>query len=117
MKKLKLYGIKKGDKHNVFSIEKKEIFLTNFIKFMIGLGFNSSEVKKELWKLLGDTENNYSKRKYSDKIYRDEYFYFENKMYRIDVFFGKEKIILSIFTCSDKQQKIMNLIGEFCDFE
>jgi len=71
----------------------------------------------ELLRLLGDMDNNYSSEKYSNKLYQDEYFYFENKSYKIDVFFGKEKIIVSLFTSIDRQEKIMELILKFCDFK
>ncbi len=54
-------------------------------------------------------------REYSNDLYKDKYFYFENKNYKIDLFFGKEKIIISIFTLSDNQGKIIKLITDFCE--
>ena len=42
-------------------------------------------------------------------------FYFENKNFKIDVFFGKERVIVSIFTTSDHQNKITELIMKFCE--
>ncbi|MEA3329412.1 MAG: hypothetical protein U9Q06_01585 [Nanoarchaeota archaeon] len=117
MKKLKLYAIKKEKTHNVFHIEKDESFLKHFRNFLHKLGFKQGETAIELLKLLGDLDDNYSARKYSDKLYQDKFFYFENKDFKIDLFFGKEIIIVSIFTLLDNQKKIMNLILEFCDFE
>jgi hypothetical protein len=116
MKKLKLYRLKKGETHSVFYIQKHENFLKCFQKFLFALGFEGWIVNKELLRLLGDVDNNYGLRKYSDKLYQDEYFYFESKQYKIDVFFGKKKIIVSIFTLCDKQKEISDLIFKFCDF-
>lgn len=116
MKRLKIYALKKGETHNIFYLEKNKLFLDKFTGFLVKLGFEKYFTNMELLSLLGELENNYSERKYSKKLYEDKYFYFENKCYKIDLFFGKEKIILSIFTSSDKQNEIMKLIEEFCDF-
>jgi len=115
MKKLKLYGIKKGETHNVFQIEKNESFLEYFREFLHELGFKKHTTATELLKLLGDSDDNYSAKKYSDELYQDKYFYFENEEYKIDVFFGKERVIISIFTSSDEQAKVTKSIMKFCD--
>jgi|TARA_B100001971_G_C18246564_1_gene574697 hypothetical protein len=115
MKKLKLYGIRKGETHNVFHIEKDESFLEYFREFLHTLGFEQQTTAIELLKLLGDSDDNYSAKKYSDELYQDQYFYFENKEFKIGVFFGKERIIVSIFTSSNDQDRIMELITKFCE--
>jgi len=115
MKKLKLYEIRKGEIHNVFHIEKNEAFLEKFREFLHALGFEKHITAKELLKLLGDADNNYSAKKYSNELYEDKYFYFESGSYKIDVFFGKDKVIVSIFTSFDSQDKITKLITEFCE--
>jgi hypothetical protein len=116
MKKLKLYGIRKGKTHNVFYIEKNEIFLEKFREFLHALGFQKHITAEELLKLLGDVDNNFSAKKYSSELYQDKYFYFKSGTYKIDVFFGKDKVIVSIFTLFDSQSKITKLISEFCEF-
>lgn len=113
--KLKLYRLKKSENHCVFYIEKNKIFLEGFRDFLHDLGFSRLDTAKELLCLMGDSDNNYSAKKYSSELYRDEYFYLENKEYKINIFFGKERVIVSIFTESDKQQKIMNQINKFCE--
>lgn len=115
MKKLKLYGIVKGKKHNVFYIEKNEIFIEKFREVLHALGFDKRITAQELLKLLGNSDNNYSAKKYSNELYQDKYFYFENENYKIDVFFGKDRIIVSIFTLVDNQSEITRLISEFCE--
>jgi hypothetical protein len=115
MRKLKLLGLKKGKSHSVFHIEKDEIFLQKFRNFLHNLGFDKNITANELLKLLGDVDNNYSMKKYSNELYQDKYFYFENENYRIDLFFGKEKITVSIFTSLDDQQIITKLITDFCE--
>lgn len=116
MKKLRLYGLIKSEARNVFIIEKKKIFLDNFVKFLEALNFDRISIVTELFKLMGSSDDNYSAKKYSNKLYEDEFFYFENKKYKVDLFFGKNKIILSIFTSSDDQKKITQLIMNFCKF-
>jgi hypothetical protein len=116
MKKLKLYGFIKGEKHSVFYIEKNEIFLEHFRAFLHKLGFKRQDTAKELLSLLGDSDNNYSNKKYSNKLYQDKYFYFENKDYKIDLFFGKNKVIVSIFNSTKNQNKINKLINQFVEF-
>ncbi|MBI4919429.1 hypothetical protein HY837_05835 [archaeon] len=116
MKKLKVYAIKKGKTHNVFHIEKNESFLEHFREFLHSLRFKKHTIASELLKLLGDSDDNYSAKKYSDKLYQDKYFYFENEAFKIDVFFGKEQVIVSIFDSSDNQEKITKLMMTFCEF-
>lgn len=115
MAKLKLYGVKKSEKHNVFHIEKDEILLEKFRECLRNLGVKSYKTA-DILSLLGDSDDNYQKRKYSNKLYQDKYFYFENEEFKIDVFFGKERVIVSIFTESDKQEEIMKQINKFCVF-
>ncbi len=117
MKKLELYGLSKGGNHSVYYIEKRKIFLEYFREFLHKLGFKKHITATELLRLLGDSDNNYSAKKYSSKLYQDKYFYFDNKEYKIDVFFGKSQIIVSIFSVSDKQEEITNKFFEFCDFK
>ena len=114
MKKLKLYVIKKGKIHNLFHIEKDESFLEYFREFLHALGFKKHETAGRLLGLLGDSDDNYSAKKYSSKLYQDKYFYFENEKFKINVFFGKERVIVSIFTSQDSQKKISKLIMKFC---
>jgi hypothetical protein len=115
MKKLKLYGVRKGKAHNVFHIEKNGSFLGCFREFLHKLGFEKHRTAIELLRLLGDADDNYSARKYSNELYRDKYFYFENGGYKIDVFFGEERVIVSVFSLSDEQQRLARLIMEFCE--
>jgi hypothetical protein len=115
--KLELYGLKKSENHSIFHIEKHKIFLERFREFLHNLGFSEGDTANELLSLMGDVDNNYSAKKYSNKLYQDEYFYFKNKEYKIEIFFGKEKIIISIFTKSNKQQEIMKEIDKFCTFK
>jgi hypothetical protein len=115
VKKLKLYMIKKSETHSVFHIEKNESFLEYFREFLHKLGFKKHITAIELLKLLGDSDDNYSAKKYSNKLYQDKYFYFENEKFKIDVFFGKEVVIVSIFTPSNNQNKITKLMMKFCE--
>ena len=115
MKKLRLYGINKGETHNTFHIEKDESFLEYFREVLHELGFEKHITARELLGLLGDSDNNYSAKKYSNDVYQDRYFYFESENYKIDIFFGRERIIISIFTQKDEQDKITKLIMNFCE--
>ena len=113
---LTLYGLSKTEKHFVAIIGKNKLAITKLRDFLIKLGFNEFDVSLDLMTLMGEPENKYSKRPYSSKLYQDKYFYFENKEYKTDIFFGKNKVIVSIFTKKDKQKKLAKLILEFCEF-
>ena len=113
---LKLYGLSKTDNHFVVIIEKNELFLTKARDFLKKLGFKESDVSMDLMTLMGDPEDNYSKRPYSSKLYQDKYFYFVNKEYKVEIFFGKNRIIVSIFAKKNKQDKLSKMIFEFCKF-
>ena len=114
MRKLKIYGVKKSNRHNVFYIQKDKSFLEPFREFLHSLGFKQFDTAKELLKLTGDADNNYSVKGYSNKLYQDRYFYLENKKYKFDVFFGKERIIVSIFASFDAQKELIEGIMKFC---
>ena len=96
-------------------IEKEESFLEYFREFLHTLGFKKQATATELLKLLGDSDDNYSAKKYSDELYQDKYFYFQNEEFKIDVFFGKEIVIVSIFTSSNNQDRIIKLFMEFSE--
>ena len=115
MKKLKLYSLRKGENHSVFHIEKDESFLQFFRGFLHALGFLKHVTAEGVLVLLGDVDDNFSARKYSSELYQDKYVYFEDEELKIDLFFGKERVILSIFSSSDQQERIINLLLEFCE--
>ena len=116
MNKLKLFGVIKSPTHVVYHIEKKEYFLKHFREFLHSLDFTRLESAK-LLSLLGDSGDNYSARSYCNELYQDEYFYFEKNQYKINLFFGKERIIVSIFTKDDKQQELTEKILHFCKLQ
>lgn len=101
----KLLGINKSPHHNVFIIEKKKEFLEGFRIFMHNIGFMEYDTSRILLPL-GDTDNNYTGKRYSSKRYQDKYFYFQNEIYKVEIFFGIKKVIISIFTQKDMQHKI-----------
>ena len=103
--KIKIVGLKKSANHNYFIANKEEAFLENFRKFLHNIGFQKSESAK-LLSPLGDTDNNYSAEKYNSRLYEDKYFYLSSENYSIDVFFGRIKVIVSIFSKTDRQREI-----------
>ena len=110
---LKVFSITKSDYHYSFAIEKKRKALDDLRKFLHNLGFPSHTTTLILLPL-GDIDNNYSAQKYCSSLYEDKYFYLYNKEYKIDIFSGKKKIIVSIFTKSNKQNQITdNLFSLF----
>ncbi len=113
MEKLKLFGVTKAPTHVVYNIEKKQLFLEYFREFLHTLDFSKVESAK-LLSLLGDSDDNYSARSYSDKLYQDVYFYFEKNEYKLDIFFGKARIIVSIFTKENRQQELTEKILHIC---
>ena len=103
--KSKIYAIKKSEDHYVFVIEKRKESLDRIREFLYDLGFPTYKTT-QIFSLLGDADNNYSTTRYSSKLYEDRYFYLEHKGYKIDIFFGKDQLIASIFTKTDKQEEL-----------
>lgn len=116
MEKLKLYGCDKKDERLVFIIEKKELFLDKFVELMTELNFERYLINQKLLSLLGDVDNNYSKNQYSNELYEDKYFDFENEKYKFQLFFGNKKLVLVSYCEFEMQDKIINLINNFCKF-
>ncbi|MCW8966660.1 MAG: hypothetical protein OQK82_08260 [Candidatus Pacearchaeota archaeon] len=112
MRKPKILECNKSPLHNVFIVEKNKNVLKSIRDFLHSLDFKSHETIKLLY-LLGDSDDNYSKKEYSAELYEDRYFNFSKKSIKIEVFFGNKKVALSIFTNKNIQNKLLN---NFCHF-
>ena len=85
---------------------------TNLISFLQDLGFAKHDAI-DILSPLGDADNNYSKNSYSSKLYCDKFFTFINTLYKINVFFGKDNIVVSIFTTMDKQKEFSKALFNY----
>lgn len=104
--------IKKSTSHNFFATKKRRSVLKSLRLFLQELGFDMHEANQIL-SPLGDTDDNYSANKYSSRLYYDRCFSFINEAYRIDMFFGKDKVAVSIFTTTDKQEEFSKALFHY----
>ncbi len=101
-KELILNGTDNNRYRHRYSFEKNEQFKTGFIKFMKDLEFNEKELKKIKEKFIIQSFKENEKGgedivinlKIIDIV--DVCWYFQNKKYEVDVFFGEKKIIILI---------------------
>jgi hypothetical protein len=110
-----IIGINKNDNFFVFSIEKKRSTIENIKKFLVCMNFSIIESNK-LFSLLGNSDNNYSERKYSNNLYSDVHFCFERSGLNSVIFFGNEKVVVSIFGEEVDQKKIQNCLDKYFEF-
>lgn len=92
---IKIHGLYKYEGHFNFIVNKPKRLIELIKQFLIEIGFPSYKAS-QIYSLLGDSDNNYSNRKYSSNLYCDKSFYFHNKDYNIVIFFGKERVLVSI---------------------
>ncbi len=93
-----------GVRHR-YSVEKNDGFKGVFIKFMEELGFDGAAIKKQFEEHHFDDETEeevYKTLKVSEIV--DVCKYYKNNEYELDVFYGKDKIILVIRTNQKKER-------------
>jgi len=101
-KNLTLNGTDNDGKRHRYSFEKTEDFKQGFLELMENFGFEKEKIDSKfvIRDHVEDPENTGKEiervwiRKIKDII--DVCWYFENNKYEIDVFFGKEKVIILI---------------------
>ena len=99
-----------GIRHR-YSVVKNEEFKKAFIKFMTELGFDPQEIDRgfSYIETLEDGTEQHVFLKVAEII--DVCWYYKNQKYEVDVFFGKEKIILVVRTNQkDKMDGRINMI-------
>ena len=102
-----VFGIKKSEDHCFFLTEITREAINNIRNVLHEISFNQSETSTIL-SPLGSFEDNYSRQKYTLKVYQDRYFFLCNDAYKVEIFFGKEIAIFSVFTKIDKQEDLTN---------
>lgn len=105
--KIKLCGVGNQGKFNHFIIQKKQESFELLRMIMkpleiipYGLDYDEYTNKKGIPKI----------RKYKINKMIDKYAKFESKKARVEIFFGKNKIFVSIFTSFKNREKIMDVI-------
>lgn len=105
--KLKLYGVGNQGKFNHLIIQKKQESFDLLRAIMkplgiipYGLDYDEYTNKKGIPKI--------RKKKISKMI--DVYSKFEGKKSRVEIFFGKNKIFISLFTSFKKREKMMDVL-------
>jgi hypothetical protein len=105
MKKIKLLGIGNTNERHYFIFEKTLEFFPAFLKF-----FEQTKVSKT-GSFYDYDENNTDLESHTDIIENTH-----NEEYDIDIFFGKDKIIVVIRTEIEKKQ-LMKYINEFSEIK
>jgi hypothetical protein len=114
MKKVKVLGISKSKGRVSFTLEKKQLFIKPFRKFLENMGLDEWEFNG-FWQE-EDREGNKVDEKISGII--DEKQWFRTDKYDIDLIIGKSKIFLTVYSRkSDLQKSISKKIFEFCEFK
>ncbi|MFH0936137.1 MAG: hypothetical protein V1815_00470 [Candidatus Woesearchaeota archaeon] len=119
MNPLKIFGLRKSEKHNYYEIEKNQKFFSGFRKLLVDLGFGEESSNIEIYgfgRPSGDDGEPILTKEENINDYVDKHSYFENNEFRIDLVFGKKKIFLIINSDKDKQEKISEKVQKFCSF-
>lgn len=108
-KSLFLNGTENNGYRHRYSCEKNEKFKKGFFELMENLGFDKNNVDRFVMSryIYDEEEGRETKKIWIRKVkeVKDECWFFENKKYEIDVFFGVKKIIILIRIKGRKKQE------------
>ncbi len=116
MRRIAVIGMSKSESHHVLFAKKEKTFADNFRLFLHDIGFKPYETTMIL-SLMGDADDNYMARRYSDRLYTDRYFEMKNKEFIVETFFGQAKVIISIFLLGKCQSKLREAIDRRMEIE
>ncbi len=118
MNKVKILGISKSNKHNVYVLKKQQEFFKGFRQFLVDIGVGKEHDPQI--DIIGRPENEYSEpdtaKELSINAYLDLHDHYKTWMYNVDVFYGQNKIVLVIYSLWNRQDKLSRLILKFCSF-
>jgi hypothetical protein len=109
MKKLKLFATSNFEDRDEFRIEKDQRALGCIKKFLESLELDTS------YTFITEDKDAHEKEIRISKL-TDFCQNFKNKDYNIDVFFGKDRIILVVRTAIRNRQKIVKEILKWCEW-
>ncbi len=105
VKKAVLLGFAQTPKQSVFQLEKKKTSLDALRGFLDELGFASWEYNRLLAPIDG-ADTGKPRYFFKAKLYDDKFFSFSRGQYLVQVFFGKKKVIMSVTTTDDVQERL-----------
>lgn len=118
MRKIKILGISKSTKRNIYTFEKKQEFLKGFMNFLLELGIKDWEVNRFGYVPDSKCYDEPLIGKYKQVMkFIDERFVFTNDNYVIDLIFGKNKIFLIITTKKDEQNELSKKLLKFASIK
>jgi len=113
MFQLKLLAIRKSEKHNLYVFEKDQQFFSVLRQILEKLGFE----RRTYAGYARPTDEEYGEpiMTKEDKIkdYIDIHSTLENEKFFVEIFYGKNKIFLTIHTTTDRQEEISKIINPF----
>ena len=107
-----MVGIRKYDNHISLTLKKKRSALFSLIGFISGLDFER-KIHSELLHPMGDADDNYSREKYSSKLYEDKHFSFTNDKFDVEIFFGSKRIFVSVHSKNLEIDKVNSTINKY----
>ncbi len=113
MKKVKIHGIGNQEEFNYLIIKKDK----NFFEFLEQWIAESFPNKYTIETTTHERSKDGKLKKINPKRYKDVHETYRDEDLRIDAFFGKTKIFLTIYTPLKNRKKLMQKIEKFAEFQ
>jgi hypothetical protein len=114
---IKILAISKSERHGYLRLEKAQVFVSGFRRFLTDLGFSEYDADVHSFGRPLDKDGEPDDGKEDDvKGYVDRQFEFDNGEYVFYVVFGKDSIFVIFFTATNRQKEIMEAMSRFCSF-
>jgi|GEM_PF-5889771 len=113
-KKAILLGVAQTQKHSVFQLEKKKDALNAIRALLNDLGFASWDYNRVLSPIDG-ADTGKPRYKFKATLYDDKYFTMSKGQYTIDIFFGKKKVVIGIYTVDDVRAELLASMMKYCE--
>lgn len=112
MEKVRITGIGNQDEFNFLIAEKNKDFFEWLGKVM----YNSFEAMPDVVTYLDDEDNYEKEKKKKIENYTDWHESFEAEGARIDIFYGKEKVFITVITSLKNREKLMGNLEKYSEF-
>jgi hypothetical protein len=112
VKKVKILGIGNQGKFNYLIFEKN----LDFFEFLDSVLWKAFEIQDDsiIRKEYINKKDKFVRQKKNITHFIDKYERFQNKKARIEIFYGKKKIFMSVYTSSPNRRKFMKILENNC---
>ena len=110
MKKLKICGMGNEDKFNYLILDKNP----SFFDILSSLLYKAFEIGDDsiVYDEYMNKNDDFVRRKKNINNFVDKYERFKNKQARVEIFYGKRKIFISVYTSLEKRKKFLDLLED-----